>query len=149
MEETLDKLAIELFKTFSRFEYALKASGFNNGEGNAPNWRNFALSIETQLQNPQTKKLRESVNFILQEPPKKQIIENGLLKWTISTPNTDSNADLILLYIRRVRNNLFHGGKFNKHWFAHERSEKLLCCSLTILRACLDASSEVKRAYNG
>lgn len=148
-EENLNKLATELFKTFARFEYALKASGFNNGDGDAqPNWRNFALSVEAQLQNPQTPELREAIDFMLQQSPKKQVIRNGLLEWDAAPPNTNSSADLILLYVRRVRNNLFHGGKFNGHWFAPERSEKLLRHSLVILEACLDASPQVKGAYN-
>ncbi len=148
-EENLNKLATELFKTFARFEYALKASGFNNGDGDAqPNWRNFALSVETQFQNPQTPELREAIDFMLQQSPKKQVIRNGLLEWDAAPPNTNSSADLILLYVRRVRNNLFHGGKFNGHWFAPKRSEKLLRHSLVILEACLDASPQVKGAYN-
>jgi hypothetical protein len=145
---TLDKLAIELFKTFSRFEYALKASGFNNGDGEAQaNWRNFALSIELELQNPQTPELREAIDFMLKHSPKKQVIRNGLLAWDAAPPNTNSTADLILLYVRRVRNNLFHGGKFNGHWFAPERSEKLLRHSLVILNACLDGSPQVRSAF--
>ena len=148
-KEILDNLATELFRKFARFEYALKASGFNDGDGEAKaNWRNFALSVEAQLQNSQTSELREAINFMLQQPPKKQIIRNGLLEWDAAPPNTNSTADLILLYVRRVRNNLFHGGKFNGHWFAPERSEKLLRHSLVILEACLDASPQVKQAYN-
>ncbi len=148
-EENLDKLAIKLFKMFARFEYALKASGFNNGDGEAkPNWRDFALSVETQLQNSQSPELREAIDFMLQQPPKKQVIRNGLLTWDDAPPSTDSNADLILLYVRRVRNNLFHGSKFNAHWFAPERSEELLHHSLVILEACLVASAHVKSAYD-
>lgn len=148
-EQTLDELATELFKTFARFEYALKASGFNNGDGEAkPNWRDFALSVETQLQNSKSPELLKAITFMRQQPPKKQIIRNGLLEWDDAPPNTDSNADLVLLYVRRVRNNLFHGGKFNDHWFTPERSEELLRHSLVILYACLDASPQVKKAYD-
>lgn len=148
-KESLDQLAIKLFKTFARFEYALKATGFHNGDGKAqPNWRDFALSIEAQLKTPQTSELQEAINFILKHPPKKQVIKNGLLEWDAAKPSTDSNADLILLYVRRVRNNLFHGGKFNGHWFAPERSEKLLRNSIIILEECLEASPQVKKVYD-
>lgn len=149
-EKTLNDLAVELFKTFARFEYALKHSGFHKGEGSAePNWFNFALSIESHLQNSQTLELREAIDFMLQHAPKKQVIRNGLLEWEINVPSTNSNADLILLYVRRVRNNLFHGGKFNGRWFDPERNENLLRRSLIILKACLDASPQVKQAYHG
>ena len=40
-------LAKELFHVFSRMEYSLKATGYNNGDGAAQaNWRKFALDIE-------------------------------------------------------------------------------------------------------
>ena len=68
--------------------------------------------------------------------------------WSESKRQTDLEADLILLYVRRVRNNLFHGGKFNEHWFAPERSQKLLESSLIILYHCLDLSAPVKEAYD-
>ena len=35
MERELNLLAIELFQTFARFEYALKAAGFDHGDGDA------------------------------------------------------------------------------------------------------------------
>jgi hypothetical protein len=148
-EDVLNGLAIELFRTFSRFEYALKAAGFHNGEGRAtPNWRNFAVSIETWFENPHSPELREAIRYLRQHPPKKQIIQNGLLKWSTGNTNTDSRADEILLYVRQVRNNLFHGGKFNGNWFAPQRSEKLLRYSLIILQACLEASPQVAKAYH-
>jgi len=56
-------------------------------------------------------------------------------------------SDLVLQYVRRVRNNLFHGGKFNGRWFEPERSAELLIHCLTILNACLEVSPEVGEAY--
>lgn len=148
-DEALHSLATELFRTFARFEYALKAAGFHQGEGEAkPDWRKFALSIEPQFQNPTTGELRAAIEYLLDKPPKKQVIRNNMLEWSTAFPSTDSQADLILLYVRRVRNNLFHGGKFNGHWFAPERSEALLRYSLVILKNCLDASPQVATAYN-
>lgn len=47
-EYEFDNLSIELFKVFAHFEYALKATNFHNGEGDAkPHWENFAASIES------------------------------------------------------------------------------------------------------
>ncbi len=145
----LDSLAVSLFKEFARFEYALKAANFHSGDGDAdPNWRRFALSIEDSIANPQSPGLRKAVEYMLAHPPKKQVVRHGLLAWDVAVPTTDSRADLVLLYVRRVRNNLFHGGKFNGHWFEPERSEELLHHSLVILDACLAASSDVREAYN-
>lgn len=86
------------------------------------------------------------MGYILDHPPKKQIIADGVLTWSVSAPDTDLRSDRVLIYVRRVRNNLFHGGKFNGRWFEPERSELLLRHSLTILRTCLDASADVRQA---
>lgn len=150
MAESLDQLAVEMFRTFARFEYALKATGFHCGEGAAePNWRAFAQSIPRLFDHPGDPDLRVAISYILEHPPKKQVVAGGTLTWSVSVPNTDLQSDLVLLYVRRVRNNLFHGGKFNGRWFEPQRSELLLRHSLTILRACIAVSSEVNEAFYG
>ena len=145
----LDELATRLFREFARLEYALKAAGFHNGDGRAePNWRNFAMSIEGTFANLRSKSTRQAIDYILAHPPKKQVVRDGVLDWEDAQPATDSHADLILLYVRRVRNNLFHGGKFNGRWFDPERSVELLRYSIEVLDACLAASDAVKDAYD-
>lgn len=146
----LNQLANELFHVFSRTEYALKAAGYNNGDGAAEaNWKSFALAVEGLIANPTTSHLQGAINFFLSAPPKKQVIINGTIQWAVSEPATNSQADKLLIYVRRVRNNLFHGGKFNGHWFAPDRSEPLLRHSLSILTACVDSVPEVREAYHG
>lgn len=148
MPVELNKLASEMFHTFSRMEYALKASGFNNGNGEAKaNWRDFALSVEPLIDTPSTEALKEAIKFIMNEPPKKQMIIDGNIQWQSIEPQTNSQADKLLIYIRRIRNNLFHGGKFNGHWFEPERSEPLLQHSLVVLHECIDYVEDVKNAY--
>jgi hypothetical protein len=91
--------------------------------------------------------LGEAVRFILAQLPKVQMVNAaGGLEWA-DVPEVGPTSRQLLLYIRRVRNNLFHGGKFNGRWFAPERSEPLMRHSLTVLRACLEASPKVKDAY--
>jgi len=146
----LDELAKELFQVFSRTEYALKATGFNNGDGPAEaNWRNFALTVEDLIANPTELELKDAIAFLFNAPPKKQMIKGGLIKWEKSKPHTDSRADELLIYVRRVRNNLFHGGKFNGHWFSPGRSEPLLRYSIVILNACVNRTPLVYEAYHG
>lgn len=148
MERELNELAMELFKTFARFEYALKATGFHKGDGAAEaDWRNFAESVAALLEDPQEERLKEAVTYILEHPPKKQVIADGTLEWDACIPQTDLRSDRILIYVRRERNNLFHGGKFNGHWFEPQRSAELLQHSLTVLDACLRKSNEVGEAY--
>ena len=146
----LDQLAGKLFHFFSRTEYALKVSGFNKGDGAAEaDWRAFALAVEAVIANPTSPELKEAIEFFFNAPPKKQIIVSGVIQWETSEPDTDSKADKLLVYVRRVRNNLFHGGKFNGRWFEPERSEPLLRHSLTILRACVESVPSVQEAYHG
>ena len=141
----LDKLAVELFRKFARIEYALKATGFHHGEGKAkPNWDKFASSVSGVLEKDPA--IAVAIEYIIEKPPKKQVIRNQLLEWEDATPNVSKTHE-ILLCVRRVRNNLFHGGKFNGHWFAPERSKELLLHSLTILDACLRVSPALKEAF--
>lgn len=146
----LDQLAGKLFQVFSRTEYALKAAGYNNGDGPAEaNWRKFALDVEVLIANPTIPELHEAIDFFFSAPPKKQVIVQGVIQWEVSEPTTNSKADKLLIYVRRVRNNLFHSGKFNGHWFAPERSELLLRHSLTILDICVKSVPKVNQAYCG
>ena len=146
----LDQLAGKLFHVFSRTEYSHKAAGYNNGDGAAEaNWKKFALDVENLIATPRTQDLQEAIEFFFSAPPKKQVIVGGVIQWKVSEPATNSEADKLLIYVRRVRNNLFHGGKFNEHWFAPERSEPLLRHSLTILSACVESVPNVREAYHG
>lgn len=148
-EHELDRLGATLFRTFARFEFALKAAGIHNGNGEAnPNWSAFAQSISSLFDDPQGE-VKEAIEYILSHPPKKQLVEDGQLTWKQVAPSTNLKADEVLIYVRRVRNNLFHGGKFNGRWFEPQRSEELLRHSLVILDACLQASDDVRVAYNG
>ncbi|WP_210191581.1 MULTISPECIES: hypothetical protein [Rhodomicrobium] len=147
--ENLDDLANKMFRVFARCEYALKAAGYHRGDGKAePNWTAFAAVVENVLADPDREDLKEAIAYILNQPPKKQVIRNGMLEWSDEPPQAASQADLILLYVRRVRNNLFHGGKFNGRWFEPERSEQLLRHSLVILDACATGCSDVRYAYD-
>ena len=75
MEDELDRLAIELFRTFARFEYALKAAGFHKGDGAAEaNWREFAASVARAFDNPHRENFKASIKYILENPPKKQFV---------------------------------------------------------------------------
>ncbi len=150
METTaeLEKLAFEFFKVFARAEYSLKASGFNCGDGNAKaDWSTFSKQVENLIQTPNNQELQEAIDFVMSQPPKKQIIVNGKIEWSDCTPSDSVMAENLLVYIRRVRNNLFHGGKFNGHWFEPERSEKLISKSLIILKACINHNEDTKKAY--
>lgn len=144
----LDDLASEFFRVFSRMEYALKATGFHGGDGDAKaDWGKFAKQIEHLFVNPSDDDLRRAISFILSYPPKKQKIVGGVLTWETCPISSNSRAYKLLMYVCRVRNNLFHGGKFSGQWFEPERSEPLLRNCLTILQAAIEGVPRVREAY--
>lgn len=80
-------------------------------------------------------------------PPKKQVARAGRLYWEDAPATQGSDTERLLVHVRRVRNNLFHGGKFSETWPYPERSGKLVGASLVVLQACLALSDRVRAAY--
>ena len=80
-------------------------------------------------------------------PTQKTDHENGALVWSHRPLNATSRSLCVLELVRRVRDNLLHSGKRDQLFFDPERTETLLKHSLTILRACVDASKNVAVAY--
>lgn len=147
---SLDNLAVRLFREFARFEYALKAAGYLvNRDGDAkPNWTAFAITVEHAIDGPVPGEFREAIDYLLTNPPKKQVARNGVLQWEEPGEATNSISDQVLLHVRRVRNNLFDGGKFNGKWFEPERSEELIRYSLAVLKSALAKADDVRSAYD-
>jgi len=158
VQTEVDKdLLLNFFLTFSRFEYALKSSGFFKRHHPAPprrpeaepDWDRFAVSLRRSFDLGATIELQEACDYLLDSPPNKQIIIDDGVAW--ETPvRLDNHTDIefLIRMIRRVRNNLFHGGKYNIG--VHEdaqRTEKLLRCALIVLQSCLDLSPTQNRAY--
>ncbi len=146
----LDRLAYKMFRQFSRFEYALKAAGHHPPNGNAsPDWDGFARGIDADLQERvgNDAGLKAAVDFMIAHPPKKQRVVNEQLVWEVVPADRGNFTEDLLVYVRRVRNNLFHGGKFSRGWLDPKRSETLIRHSLTILDACLELSGLVRAAY--
>lgn len=151
-EPELDNLSFQFFRMFARAEYALKAAGFLtnlNGRAEA-NWTAFAATIDPSFPAAEASDtaLAKAVAYLLNHPPKKQMAKNGHLVWRDSKPQSESRTDLILLYVRRVRNNLFHGGKFSHEWIDPGRSSQLIQAALAVIAASIERSPEVIRAYH-
>lgn len=149
-DPALHKLAGEFFRMFSRMEYALKATDYLvPGRRNAEaDWIKFAHDIDERFAEIDTEELEKAKKFLLTEPPKKQINNNGVVAWDTTPPDEKSQTALLLLYVCRIRNNLFHGGKFNGRWFEPERSGPLIHEGIEVLSACLQVSEKVNAAYH-
>lgn len=139
MLDPLDQLATEMFRTFAQFEFcasrqpAFTMATVQRSRTGVPSHTRFPifLTIAAIRIWPQL-----CATFLT---------TNGFWHGSNAALDTDLQSDRVLLYVRRVRNNLFRGGKVNGGWFEPERGELLLRHSLTILRACIAASEDGHR----
>ncbi len=146
----LDKLAFEFFHEFARCEYCLKVVGLREPNRRDPtaDWGAFADKIRAVIEYPVSPELKAAVQYYVEHPPKKQIEQtDGILGWKDALPDHKHQAELVLRLVCRARNNLFHGGKFNGHWFEPQRSEDLLKYALVILSACVNNYQQVQESY--
>ena len=148
---TIDRdLLFKFFVVFSKFEFALKNSPFLRGDESRaePDWECFAASLRCSFQASTSLQLKEACEYLLSNPPKKQVKVNDRLAWSSNDPDSLSEVERLLLLVRRVRNNLFHGGKFSAEGFEDtSRQERLLKGALMILAECLRLSPEVRSLY--
>jgi hypothetical protein len=139
-------LVFKFFAIFSLFECALKRAGFcttgSNGEAQ-PTWTNFANSIHTQFSSLSDPDLTVATNYMLNFPVMQQIPHNNSLTFTPMNrrPNMNDTVWLSIL-VRGVRNNLFHGGKWE---FDPTRDSQLLNHLLTILEVWAHLNSDIER----
>jgi len=156
------ELLFNFFLTFSRFEYALKSSRFfkkpNRNRYNPdkphvaePDWESFENSILRVFSWERSEKLKQACEFLLHSPPDKQVIIQDDTDWAIDwrTPvqqSHETDIKFILKMVRSVRNNLFHGGKYNTEDTA--RTERLLRSSILVLGECLISAEEVRQHFD-
>jgi hypothetical protein len=135
----------KLFRIFSRFEYALKESGFvEKGDGAEPKvcWDKFANEC---LGGEFFRKVSEDglAPILLANPPKKQIVTGKSLDWR-SVDSPKGVAELFAA-VRRTRNNLFHGGKHGAP--DADRNEALIAESICLLLEALKTCETVKATF--
>jgi hypothetical protein len=142
------KLACEFLGVFSRSEYALKKSGFHNDKSQdaKADWDKFAKNINDQFNAIEDKDTKAAIEYLLKNPPKKQVCGNDGIQWK-DTPRDlgCSSVEFTLTMIRRVRNNLFHGGKYLES--VPGRDKLLVEHSLRVLHACISFNQKVRTAY--
>lgn len=139
------QLACEFLAVFARYEFALKAAGFAHGDDATASWDRYARTVDAAFAGLNDKDLRVAIDYLLTQPPKKQVLDHGNLQWRDAPPDPNlSRAEQVLLMVRRVRNNLFHGGKFLP---GSDRDEMLVSHSLVVLQACLPLNTDVATAY--
>ena len=135
MTASLDQLAFKFFKLFARFEATLKERDFYRVENGkiVVDWDRFATEIVGKTFLTDLGDKSASATYILNEPPMKQgPNEQNRIVW-LDVPANDKSAQALFGHIRRMRNNLYHGAKFNGTWFNPERSQLLLSHGLVVM----------------
>ncbi len=143
-------LVLEFFFVLSRIEFALKVTGYvcGNKAQVKPDWNRFADTIENRFNCESNDELATACRYYLDHPPEKQILKDDMLTWECKQSRQKSNTRTILVLVRRVRNNLFHGGKYNaQNHKEYARNEKLLSYGICILQESVSLIEEVKQAY--
>jgi hypothetical protein len=154
LHDKLPEVAVSFFVVFSRFECAMKRIGtYARGDekGVDADWDRLAADLGKSFFDQVV--ATGIAPVLVDKPPKKQImLADGSLGWRDMGPVKNTND--LFLAIRRARNNLIHGGKYQDDDSGYtnlvegaERNEALLDQSMTVLRLVLDSRSDLRICY--
>jgi hypothetical protein len=135
------ELTVEFLGTFARFEYALKRAGYVEGDDKsvAADWDRFGRDVAA-ISPEALACMVASCPYLQDHPPKKQVLRDGGLVWKTRGASGGTVIQEILLSVRTVRNNVFHGGKFPEGPVAEPlRDERLIRDCLAVLNSLLDS----------
>ncbi|ENK5065141.1 hypothetical protein G3W26_03790 [Klebsiella variicola] len=137
---------MNFFFYFSRFEHALKIKNYKKLDGNrryiiGANWKAFVRTLNIPYPSG-SNKVDEAVRYICSNPVKRQK-EN--LTWENAAPIAQVSFNAALLEVPKIRNNLFHGGKYKRP--DRVRDTDLLNYSIVLIKACLHADADLYREF--
>ena len=145
------ELAFELLAVFSRFEYALKSTKYAHGGNNRVYawWDKFANDIDSRFYPSADHELEEAVTYLLTSPPRKQVLKVKKVVFSDAPPDPkQKQTKQVLNMVRRVRNNLFHGGKYLPLGEVKKgRNELLVKYALRVLKACVVLQNDVRKSF--
>ena len=147
-----EQLTYEFLGTFARCEYALKCSGFAKGGQKSveADWDKFAIDIAWHFSRVKAEDFKECVEYLLREPPRKQVLRDGHIEWQESAPDANlPRSQQTLLMVRRVRNNLFHGAKVwsPERSADRDRDVRLVSSALIVIKGCVALREGVQDAF--
>lgn len=130
-------LAIAFFIAFSRVERAMKRCGIVAGQPKGAakaDWTRLPQRLNGQLESGE---VTEALRYLFEHPPKKQVFvadgQEPVWQDDGCSP-TDRSPRRALDLVCRVRNNLFHGGKYpDKPVEEPLRDRQLIQCALSVL----------------
>lgn len=147
-----NELLLEFFLVFSRFEYAMKAAGWTSPDRTAaePDWQRLIREIQAE-NHAVTAPMVEVGQYLLRAPPKQQVRRtDGGIGWSkVECNYTREQVACLLRSVKRVRNNLFHGGKFERLTELSDRNRDLVLGSLRVLECLLEqpACNAIREKY--
>ncbi|OOF22952.1 hypothetical protein BZJ17_05040 [Salinivibrio sp. IB574] len=105
--------------------------------------------MHEQFDQLASEELIAAKDLLLNSPPRKQVLLNGQVIFQEQLlDQKQRTTQQIIRFVRTVRNNLFHGGKFLPIGEAESgRNEALVRSSLKIIKACIELNEEVKQSY--
>lgn len=146
--ESVNADGIRLFKVMMRLEFALKDTGYAvSGRRQAAEvaWDDYA---KKRLGKDFWEKVKHAkdAKVLIEMPPKKQIVnQDGTLGWE-ECAEVSSIQDL-LGAVRRVRNNLFHGGKSGDP--DADRNASLYLAALFVINQALEHDDVLQTSFTG
>ena len=144
----LSSLAFDFFYYFSRFEFALKENHYlkshKAGQVAEAGWKEFVAKCSTQY-----KTSREASELIELSPHRQVVLADGTLAWKpLDMAVCKSELDAVVLCLKTVRNNLFHGGKHTcVGWDNPARIRALLASGKAVLGQLADLA-EIESDYS-
>jgi hypothetical protein len=137
---------------FSRFEYALKKTEYckkDHNDNAEPDWPTFARDHNNLFEARKNPKLKAAIQYLLEHPPKRQVVNNdGKLDWKKRNLNSEALLENLVCSVKGVRNNLFHGGKFESGSVGDPaRNTLLLENCITVLSEFLSLNPTIKNTF--
>jgi len=147
------QLVCNFMAVFSRMEYALKVTRFAVGnEGYiSASWDKFANEANNDFDVNLSEELAASVEYLWDFPPRRQTLncERQITFEDFHIDRNQAKLQQLLLMVRTVRNNLFHGGKYSPEGEVEPgRNEALVNASLIILNECASLVPDVAEAFD-
>ena len=144
-------LVFDFFTFFSRFEFALKNSGYLQKKDRAePHWDAFAKKNTEEFSKLQNQELSVAKTYLIDNPPLRQMVGARGMEWKeIHFADDQKSLVTYIRIVKQVRNNLFHGGKFPlRPVIDPARDRDLLQHSLVILQHCVQLEEKVQREFS-
>jgi hypothetical protein len=143
-------LAIQFFLFFSRFEYALKCINRIKKGTIFADWDGYAASRESVWLNArENAEFKMAMDFLEKSPPLQQDYKQGQLIWKPNARAAEApSLSKAFAYVRTVRNNLFHGSKFDgANGKEMSRDRDLIRHCPTILNVCLEGDRKLRSKF--